>query len=159
MRRGYALAAGRRLREVRLHQGLTLQAVDDLSEGRWRPAVVGSYERGDRMISVASLRDLAGFYQVPVSSILTEGATPAAPHERGPRIVLNLDRLADAPPAAALLRRWVERIRRQRDDYAGRVLSIRYGDLTALAVLHATTPAGLTDRLRIWGVLDVDQRE
>jgi len=51
------------------------------------------------------------------------------------------------------VRRWVSQIQRQRDDYAGHVLSIREGDLRALALLHDTTPQEFSERLRGWGVL------
>lgn len=152
--REYAKAVGTRLRAIRIQQGLSLQGVEQKSRGRWKTAAVGSYERGDRMISVHQLSELAGFYGVPVSALLPdEEALP--PRERRPRTVLNLERLADAPPdQSSLLRRWVAQIQRQRDDYAGRVLSIRDSDLRALALLHDTTPAELADRLRGWGVLE-----
>lgn len=154
MSREYAKAVGARLRAIRIQQGLSLQGVEQKSRGRWKTAAVGSYERGDRMISVNQLSELAGFYGVPVSALLpNEEALP--PRERGPRTVLNLAKLAEAPPdTSALVRRWVAQIQRQRDDYAGQVLSIRDGDLRALALLHDTTPQEFADRLRAWGVLE-----
>ncbi len=54
------------------------------------------------------------------------------------------------------MRRWVAQIQRQRDDYAGQVLSIRDGDLRALALLHDTTPQEFSERLRGWGVLETN---
>ncbi|MBA3277972.1 MAG: transcriptional regulator, partial [Geodermatophilaceae bacterium] len=44
----YARALGARLRGIRNQQGLSLQGVEDKSDGRWKAVVVGSYERGDR---------------------------------------------------------------------------------------------------------------
>ncbi|MGF7238130.1 MAG: transcriptional regulator [Frankia sp.] len=156
MTREYAKAVGSRLRAIRIQQGLSLQGVEQKSRGRWKTAAVGSYERGDRMISVNQLSELAGFYGVPVSALLPdEDAGP--PRERRPRTVLNLERLTDAPAdQSALLRRWVAQIQRQRDDYAGRVLSIRDSDLRALALLHDTSPVDLAERLRSWGVLETN---
>lgn len=157
--REYAKAVGARLRAIRIQQGLSLQGVEQKSRGRWKTAAVGSYERGDRMISVHQLSELAGFYGVPVSALLpSEDQLP--PRERRPRTVLNLEKLSEAPPdSSALVRRWVAQIQRQRDDYAGRVLSIRDGDVRALALLHDTTPQEFAERLRNWGVLETSFAE
>ncbi len=156
MSREYAKAVGARLRAIRIQQGLSLQGVEQKSRGRWKTAAVGSYERGDRMISVHQLSELAAFYGVPVSALLPEEeALP--PREHRHRTVLNLKKLAEAPPdSSALVRRWVAQIQRQRDDYAGQVLSIRDGDLRALALLHDTTPQEFSERLRGWGVLETN---
>jgi transcriptional regulator with XRE-family HTH domain len=51
----YQKRLGARLRAIRQQQGLTLQQVEEMSEGRWKAVVVGSYERGDRAVSVAKL--------------------------------------------------------------------------------------------------------
>ncbi len=152
MRREYADAVGVRLRAVRVQQGLSLQAVESKSGGRWKTAAVGSYERGDRMLSAVALCELAAFYQVPVAALLPERDV-AIVREQGPCTVLDLARLAEAPTDAELLRRWAEQIRWQRGDYAGRVLSIRGSDLNALAVLYSIPPAQITERIHAWNVL------
>ena len=54
----YALSLGGRLRAIRQQQGLSLHAVEEKSGGRWKAVVVGSYERGDRAITVAKLAEL-----------------------------------------------------------------------------------------------------
>ena len=51
----YAGDVGSRLRQLRAQQGLSLQDVERKSNGEWKAAVVGSYERGDRNISAARL--------------------------------------------------------------------------------------------------------
>ena len=56
---GYAKALGARLRAVRAQQHLSLQGVERKSGGRWKAVVVGSYERGDRAVSVQRLAELA----------------------------------------------------------------------------------------------------
>ena len=68
----YAQALGARLRAIRNQQGLSLQGVEDKSHGRWKAVVVGSYERGDRAVTVQRLSELAVFYGVPVSELLPE---------------------------------------------------------------------------------------
>ena len=67
MAQDYAHALGARLRSIRAQQGLSLHGVEEKSEGRWKAVVVGSYERGDRAVTVAKLAELAEFYGVPVA--------------------------------------------------------------------------------------------
>ena len=50
---------------MRNQQGLSLQGVEAKSAGRWKAVVVGSYERGDRAVTVQRLAELAEFYGVP----------------------------------------------------------------------------------------------
>jgi len=61
----YARALGARLRAIRTQQGLSLHGVEEKSEGRWKAVVVGSYERGDRAVTVQRLSELAVFYGDP----------------------------------------------------------------------------------------------
>ncbi|MCK9903589.1 hypothetical protein CC117_25720 [Parafrankia colletiae] len=152
--RAYAREVGARLRAIRIQQGLSLQKLEATSHGRWKTAAVGSYERGDRMISVENLGELAAFYDVPLHAFLPDGRPDPLP-PRTARVVLNLPALArvqaeDAGP----LRRWVAGIQGERGDYAGRVLSIRHDDLRALATLCNTDRNQLLDMLRQWKALD-----
>ena len=73
----YARALGARLRAIRQQQGLSLQGVEKKSSGRWKAVVVGSYERGDRAVTVARLAELADFYGVPVRAAARPDAEPA----------------------------------------------------------------------------------
>ncbi len=70
----YAKSLGARLRSIRQQQGLSLQGVEEKSNGRWKAVVVGSYERGDRAVTVSRLAELADFYRVPVSELLPDGS-------------------------------------------------------------------------------------
>ncbi|ABD11073.1 transcriptional regulator [Frankia sp. CcI156] len=152
--RAYAREVGARLRTIRTQQGRSLQQVETLSRGRWKTAAVGSYERGDRMISVEGLAALADFYGVPAHELLPGGRPDPLP-PRAARVVLNLPALAGVPDDdASPLRRWVAEIQRERGDYAGRVLSIREGDLRTLATLYTLDRSQLLDRLQQWKVLD-----
>ena len=69
----YAKALGGKLRAIRQQQGLSLHGVEQKSGGRWKAVVVGSYERGDRAVTVQKLAELADFYGVPVAELLPEG--------------------------------------------------------------------------------------
>lgn len=56
-----------KLRYVRQLKGWTLADVETKSYGKHKAVVIGSYERGQRTISVKKLIELARFYDVPVS--------------------------------------------------------------------------------------------
>jgi transcriptional regulator with XRE-family HTH domain len=147
----YTEEVGERLRRVRVDKGLSLQDVERRSDGRWKAAVVGSYERGDRNISATRLLELAEFYGVSPSAVLP-GDPSASGASSGYGIVLDLERLESLGARYAALRRYLETIQVQRGDFNRRVLSIRNEDLRALAVVHDTTAAELLDELRRLGV-------
>lgn len=154
----YAKALGARLRAIRTQQGLSLHGVEEKSEGRWKAVVVGSYERGDRAVTVQRLAELADFYGIPVAELLPEGVS-GSPVEPVPRIVIDLEQLSKVPPdQAAPLARYAATIQSQRGDYNGRVLSIRQEDLRSLAILYDASPTALTDQLIDWGVLNPEAR-
>src|SRR5215207_5576825 len=153
----YAKSLGARLRSIRQQQGLSLQGVEEKSTGRWKAVVVGSYERGDRAVTVSRLAELADFYRVPVGELLPDGPTPR--QEATSKIVLDLERLYDgAKEDLASVARYARAIQQQRGDYNGRVLSIRAVDLQALAVFYDCTPTELIERLADHGVLVADPR-
>ncbi|QBI20587.1 transcriptional regulator [Egibacter rhizosphaerae] len=153
----YQRRLGNRLRAIRQQQGLTLQQVEELSEGKWKAVVVGSYERGDRAVSVAKLAELGEFYNVPVSELLPkdDGSAgrggPAGP----PRVMLDLRRLASSEldPELQPVSRFAHTIQLQRGDFNGNVLTIRGEDLRALSVIYGTEPEDLIVRLEDEGVL------
>ena len=154
----YARALGARLRSIRQQQGLSLHGVEERSQGRWKAVVVGSYERGDRAVTVQKLAELADFYAVPVSELLPD-SSPAAAAEPPQRLIIDLERLGQVPAEkAGPLARYAAAIQAQRGDYNGRVLSIRQDDLRTLAVIYDESPSQLTEQLITWGVLNADAR-
>jgi len=154
----YAKALGARLRAIRTQQGLSLHGVEEKSQGRWKAVVVGSYERGDRAVTVQRLSELADFYGVPVGELLPEGPA-GANAEPAPRIIIDLEQLSTVPAeSSAPLARYAATIQSQRGDYNGRVLSIRHEDLRSLAVIYDASPTVLTEQLIGWGVLSADAR-
>ena len=154
----YAKALGGRLRAIRTQQGLSLHGVEEKSRGRWKAVVVGSYERGDRAVTVQRLAELAEFYGVPVAELLPEGGA-VTNHEPAAKVIIDLERLSQVPPEqAAPLARYAATIQSQRGDYNGRVLSIRHEDLRSLAVIYDSSPSALTEQLITWGVLSADAR-
>ncbi len=155
----YAKALGARLRAIRTQQGLSLHGVEEKSHGRWKAVVVGSYERGDRAVTVQRLSELADFYSVPVAELLPEGHALAAVSEPTPRLVIDLEQLSTVPAQqSAPLARYAATIQSQRGDYNGRILSIRQEDLRSLAVIYDASPSSLTEQLIGWGVLNAEAR-
>lgn len=73
---------GTQLRDLRHRAGLSLAGVEIKSGGRWKQAVVGSYERGARKPTVFQLEELLAFYGcrlavVPATEVIDdEGITP-----------------------------------------------------------------------------------
>lgn len=61
---GLSQLVGKRLREVRKYKGLTLDAVQILSNGTMRATTIGSYERGSRELSVGALERVCAFYEI-----------------------------------------------------------------------------------------------
>ncbi len=151
----YAAEVGERLRRIRVQKGMSLQDVQKASGGRWKAAVVGAYERGDRNVTVARLAELADFYGVPVAELLPgRRAAGAEPPRR--RLVLDLAGLERMPRNERdPLERFTSAIQLQRGDYNGRVLTIRNDDLMALALLYHTTTDELQQRLSSWGLLSI----
>src|ERR1700734_4247394 len=154
----YAKTLGARRRAIRPQQGLSLHGVEEKSRGRWKAVVVGSYERGDRSVTVQKLAELAEFYGVPVSELLPGDAAPT-PIATAPKLVIDLERMNQLPKEqAGPLARYVATIQSQRGDYNRRVLSIRQEDLRSLAVIYDKSPVDLTEELISWGVLDSEAR-
>ena len=89
----YAKTLGARLRAIRTQQGLSLHGVEEKSRGRWKAVVVGSYERGDRSVTVQKLAELADFYGVPVSELLPGDVLPTI-MTPAPKLVIDLERMA-----------------------------------------------------------------
>lgn len=167
MSSGYARKVGERLRFVRKQKRLSLQAVEASSRQEFKASVLGAYERGERSISVPRLQRLAEFYSVPVDQLLprdvngalTAMGPPVAAAPAGPAggeargradggITIDLTKLeAVQAPERDLLRRYLGMIQVQRQDFNGRVLTIRAEDLRAIGCLFDTTADGMRHRL------------
>lgn len=149
-----ALTLGGRLRAIRQQQAMSLQAVEQRSGGVWKAVVVGSYERGDRAITVSKLIQLADFYGVPVAQLLPDGPIGQPRPIGGARIVVNLEAMAALPvEVVGPLARFVASIQAKRGDYNGRILTLRAADLETLALLYDRTPAETRDHLVSWGAI------
>jgi transcriptional regulator with XRE-family HTH domain len=66
------VALGARLRALRQDLGLSLAEVEATSGGAINAVVLGSYERGDRTVSVIRLEELAEFYGVLAEDLVAD---------------------------------------------------------------------------------------
>jgi len=142
---GYGRKVGERLRGIRRQKHLSLQEVEAQSGQEFKASVLGAYERGERAISVPRLQRLAGFYRVPVDQLLPldEDSEPADDDGNGRRAVaevdgakLDLTRLEQlGGTEAETLSRYLRMIQLQRQDFNGRVLTVRRDDLRAIAAI------------------------
>ena len=156
----YARQLGTRLRAIREQRGWSLRDVHQTSQGRFTGSAVGTYERGERGISVQRLSELAQLYGVPVERLLPDSsirenerdgwATPA-PKDKVVIDLAALDRQAD--PEFDALRRYIDTIKLQRGDFNGRVLSVRPSDVWAMAAMATLDPPTLVHTLERLKVL------
>ena len=137
---GYARLVGERLRQIRQQKKLSLSEVENSTNQEFKASVMGAYERGERMISVLRLERLAHFYGVTVDQLLPrdkqrEGDTQtnsAAPTKL--RIDVAKLTLRDAKEFK-MLERLLRMIQVQRQDFNGKVITVRAHDTRAIAVI------------------------
>jgi len=156
---GYGRKVGERLRLIRRQKRLSLQEVEATSGQEFKASVLGAYERGERAISVPRLQRLARFYNVPVDQLLpsddgpafTEGSLVAAATETNVTIDLRgLEALGGAE--GDMLTRYLTMIQLQRQDFNGRMLTIRRDDLRAIACILGVTYETAGGRLDTLGL-------
>ena len=129
-----------RVRAIRIAKGLTLHEVEVASHRRIRAVVLGSYERGDRTLSVRMAIIIAQFYGVPLSYLLEEPEKPAG---KANPVTLDLRRFrvimaeSTLPPRINSTLRsaitFTGEIIKLRNDWNGELISLRNSDLTFLA--------------------------
>jgi transcriptional regulator with XRE-family HTH domain len=158
----YGRRVGERLRAIRRQKRLSLQDVEATSEQEFKASVLGAYERGERAISVPRLERLAQFYNVPVDQLLpratTVGITPGTVDltEQTGRagVTLDLTQLDSvAGPEGEMLGRYLAMIQVQRQDFNGRVLTMRHDDLRAVACILGVDFDSAVDRLSDLGLM------
>jgi transcriptional regulator with XRE-family HTH domain len=158
----YARRVGERLRAIRKQKGLSLQEVEGASSQEFKASVLGAYERGERAISVPRLQRLARFYNVPVDQLLprdaseidlTDSAVNGDSADRSAwdgadKITIDLTRFEGVDDdEARVLHRYVNTIQVQRQDFNGRMLTIRRDDLRAIAAAAGIDVDALVRRL------------
>jgi transcriptional regulator with XRE-family HTH domain len=145
----YSVKVGERLRAIRLQRGMSLQDVHRTTNGEFKAAVLGAYERGERSISLPRLKRLAGYYEVPVSQLLPEEDTYDLLPTREGGVTIDLTRVDDLDDTiGSVVERFLQRIQVQRQDFNGKVLTIRASDVATLAMMLDVSDADLVGNLR-----------
>lgn len=123
------------IRDLRKRKGLTLKECEELSQGRFKAVVMGSYERGTRAISLERLQEIADFYEVPIHYFFA----PPSPLQERRSYTFDLRKVKSSryteegfERVKALLSHFIT----MRGDWNGEFLSIRLNDgeiLTAIS--------------------------
>jgi transcriptional regulator with XRE-family HTH domain len=163
----YSRKVGERLRAIRRQKRLSLQEVEAKSHLEFKASVLGAYERGERAISVPRLQRLARFYAVPVDQLLppdegpdfgveTNGVidlTERNGRKQSSPVIIDLTKLDRLQgPEADMLRRYITMIQVRRQDFNGRMLTMRRDDHHALAAILGTGIDGAPTRLDELGI-------
>ena len=136
----FARLVGERLRQIRQQKKLSLNEVESATNQEFKASVMGAYERGERMISVPRLERLANFYGVSVDQLLPrdkqrEGDTQsqsAAPT----KLRIDVAKLSlREGKEFKMLERLLRMIQVQRQDFNGKVITVRAHDTRAIAVI------------------------
>lgn len=156
----YGRRVGERLRAIRRQKRLSLQDVESQSDQEFKASVLGAYERGERAISVPRLERLALFYSVPIDQLLPRttnvGVVPGVVDltEGKAGVTLDLTQVDGvAGPEGEMLARYLAMIQVQRQDFNGRVLTVRHDDLRAVACILGVDFDDATDRLADLGLV------
>ncbi len=153
----YLRALGARLRAIREQRRWSLHDVQVASRARFSGSAVGTYERGERSISVRRLSELADLYGVPLDRVLPGRGSFATSDRNGEhppdKVVIDLVALERRrEPELESIRYYLDAIKLQRGDFNGRVLTVRATDVWAMAAMCTTDSAeliGLLDRVHV----------
>ncbi len=162
-RAAYTRKVGERLRSIRRQKGISLQEVEASSQLEFKASVLGAYERGERAISVPRLQRLAKFYRVPVDQLLPVDEGEEDPlddvalirrfGEADTNTKLDLAALdALDSSEAETLSRYVQMIQVQRQDFNGRVLTMRRDDMRAIAAILGVSEESADRKLEALGL-------
>jgi transcriptional regulator with XRE-family HTH domain len=134
--------------------------VEARSGKEFKASVLGAYERGERALSVGRLLRLAEIYDVPADQLLPRGEddvdidlTTRRDGDGMTGYTIDLVRLNQIDePDAYVLARYAATIQLQRQDFNGRMLTIRSDDVRVLAAVLGKRPEDLASRLDEMGL-------
>lgn len=150
-----ARSVAERIRALRRERGWSLADVERLSRGSLKAVVLGSYERGDRTLSLNRAIEIANIFSIPLAHLL------AAPQKSAPvptraTTMVDLRRvrsLAEQPTrtkdqALHTLSCLVVWIANLRCDWNGEIMSLRESDRSTLALMTMMNEDDLLKWLR-----------
>ncbi len=131
---------GDRLRAIRQQKKLSLNEVERQSAVEFKASVLGAYERGERSISVPRLERLARFYGVTVDQLLPRESQRVEDNQAGTaaptKLRIDVAKLSlREDEKFKMLERFLRMIQVQRQDFNGKVITVRAHDTRAIAVM------------------------
>ena len=155
----FSQMVGERLRRIRQQKQWSLNDVENHSEGEFKASVLGAYERGERAISVPRLERLARFYGVGVDQLLPRDQSRIdAGGATSPTTKLRIDVAKLSTMSGTqfeMLERLLRMIQVQRQDFNGKVITVRAHDTRAIAVMLDVPVDQVGERLGELGLLFV----
>lgn len=143
----FSQSVGKVLRETRLNRELTLYDVWAASGMRLTPSAVGSYERGERAISLERFCEIAATYRVPPEQLLFDIIEAVYPDARR-SVVVDLDTLARQETfEARATSDFVHEVMARRQDFMTNRITLRSGDLDAIGAGVGLPSEVLIERL------------
>ncbi len=149
----YSRQVGERLRVIRKQKRLSLQEVEAQSNQEFKASVLGAYERGERALSVPRLDRLSQFYAVSVEQLLpreitgSEAAAAIASHGYK-KLAVDVGKLAQLKGSPfEMLTRYLKLIQVQRQDFNGRVITVRADDIRSIAAMLDVPVDQVAERL------------
>ena len=151
---------GERLRRIRQQKKLSLSDVEATSDSEFKASVLGAYERGERAISVPRLERLARFYGVGIDQLLPREMSSATESMGSDAVVkklrIDVAKLSTMNgPQFEMLERFLRMIQVQRQDFNGKVITVRGHDTRAIAVMLDVPVDQVGDKLAELGLLFV----
>ena len=159
----YSRLVGARLRSIRLQKNMSLGDVEQRSNNEFKASVLGAYERGERAISVPRLDRLAKFYDVGIDQLLprdplrVEVGSANAPQGKLRIDVAKLGQMQGAQ--FSMLEKFLRMIQIQRQDFNGKVITVRQHDIRAIAVMLDVAVDDVPARLASLGLVFVPPQQ
>ncbi len=137
-----AKSVAARIRTLRHERGWSLADVERISKGSLKAVVLGSYERGDRTLSLNRAIEIASIFSIPITHLLAP-PQKSAPVPTRATMMIDLRRvrsLAEEPvrtndQALHTLSRLLIWIANLRCDWNGEIMSLRESDRAILALM------------------------
>jgi len=149
---------GERLRSIRLQKNMALTDVETKSDQEFKASVLGAYERGERALSLPRMERLAKFYGVPIDQLLPRDVREIAPGSGEAQAKLRIDvaKLGQMQGTQfSMLEKFLRMIQVQRQDFNGKVITVRAHDIRAIAVMLEVSVDEVPARLASLGLVFV----
>lgn len=155
-----AKGVAERIRTLRRQRGWSLADVERISRGSLKAVVLGSYERGDRAISLNRAIEIANIFSIPLTHLLA-APQKAAPVPTRATMMIDLRRVRSlveqtarrqdqALRSLSSLVIWIANLR---CDWNGEIMSLRESDRSILALMTMMNEDELLNWLSKEGIL------